>query len=160
MFDPIPLSSSAEQNEFGIQVETDSSGTLRRWVLVRHTSVWQPPTDVYELDGTVIVVVEIAGMRDSDFNVMLQGQQLFISGTRERQSRPNCAYHQLEIRFGEFRAEVSLPWPVVRDQVTATYRDGFLRVELPRAAAQKVHVVSADAADTEIQPAEDQDRDK
>lgn len=124
--------------------ETDMEEIVRRWVIVHHTTVWHPPTDVYEQDGRLIVIVEVAGMRDGDFNVMLQGQQLTISGMRQRDAATDCAYHQLEIRFGEFRAEVSLPWPVVRDGVTATYQDGFLRVELPRAPKQKVQIVNVD----------------
>lgn len=146
MSETFSRNSQPEQDEYGIEL-ADSSGKLRRWVIVRHTTVWQPPTDVYELDERLIVMVEIAGMRDSDFNVMLQSQLLTISGTRQRQSHPNCAYHQLEIRFGEFRTEVSLPWPVRRDEVSATYRDGFLRVELPRmeASPRPVKVVNLNA---------------
>jgi HSP20 family molecular chaperone IbpA len=105
----------------------------QRWVIVRHTTVWHPPTDVYEQGDSLIVVVEIAGMHDSDFSVVLQGQRLIIGGARGRIAPADSAYHQLEIPFGEFRAEVDLPWTVLRDSVTASYRDGFLRVELPRA---------------------------
>lgn len=117
---------------------------LRRWVIVRHASIWHPPTDVYEMDERLIVVVEIAGMRDSDFSVVLQGQRLTISGERQRVTTRDCAYHQLEIPYGEFRTEVSLPWPVAHDEVTANYRDGFLRVELPHAPSQKIQIINVD----------------
>jgi len=117
---------------------------MQRWVIVRHTTAWHPPTDVYEINDRLVVAVEIAGMRDGDFNVTLQGQRLTISGTRRRFTDPDCAYYQLEISFGDFRTEVELPWPVSRDEVSATYRDGFLRVELPHATAQKVQIVNVD----------------
>ncbi len=91
-----------------------------------------------------MVIVEIAGMRHNDFSVTLQGQRLIISGVRQRATRKDCAYHQLEIPYGEFRTEVSLPWPVARDEVTASYRDGFLRVELPHAPAQQIRIVTID----------------
>ena len=116
----------------------------QRWVIVRHTTVWHPPTDVYEQGEHLIVVVEIAGMQDSDFNVVLQGQRLVISGIRRRVAATDCAYHQMEISFGEFRTEVNLPWSVQRDNVAATYRDGFLRVELPHAPAQQIQIVNLD----------------
>jgi len=122
-------------------METD---LMQRWVIVRHTTAWHPPTDVYEINDRLVVAVEIAGMRDGDFNVTLQGQRLTISGTRRRLTDPDCAYYQLEISFGDFRTEVELPWPVSRDEVSATYRDGFLRVELPHATAQKVQIVNVD----------------
>ncbi len=116
----------------------------QRWVVVRHTTVWHPPTDVYEQGENLVVLVEVAGMQDSDFNVVLHGQRLMISGIRRRAPAPDAAYHQLEVPYGEFRTEVELPWAVSRDQVTASYRDGFLRVELPHAPAQRVQVVNLD----------------
>ena len=121
---------------------------MQRWVIVRHTTAWHPPTDVYEIDDRLVVAVEIAGMRDGDFNVTLQGQRLTISGSRRRMTGPDCAYYQLEISFGDFRTEVDLPWPVSREDVSATYRDGFLRVELPHATAQQVQIVSVDVEET------------
>ena len=50
----------------------------------------------------------------------------------------------MEVRYGRFHTEIVLPWPVERNQVSATYRDGFLRVELPRARSQQVHIVDVD----------------
>ncbi|NDJ74823.1 MAG: Hsp20/alpha crystallin family protein [Chloroflexi bacterium] len=116
-----------------------------RWVTIRHTAAWRPPTDIYEVDDHLIVVVEIGGMRDGDFTVTLHGKQLLISGIRRRETKPNCAYHQLEIPYGEFRTEVRLPWPVARDDVSASYHDGFLRIELPHAPTQKVAITDADS---------------
>ncbi len=136
------------------QTMRSERGGLRRWVIVRHATVWQPPTDVYEQDRRLIVLVEIAGMREGDFNVTLQGQQLIISGVRQRMTREDSAFHQLEIPFGEFRTEVSLPWPVARDDVSAQYRDGFLRVELPHAPAQKIQIVNLEVDET---PDQEQD---
>lgn len=125
--------------------DTDSSdadeASRKRWVIVRHTTIWHPPTDVYERNERLIVMVEIAGMREGDFAIVLDAQRLVISGTRQRVAGPDCAFHQLEIPFGEFRTEVSLPWSVTRDDVVATYRDGFLRVELPHVSAHNIQVV-------------------
>ena len=135
-------SKSGAQHQMGTEL-------MQRWVIVRHTTAWHPPTDVYEINNRLVVAVEIAGMRDGDFNVTLQGQRLTISGTRRRMTDPDCAYYQLEISFGDFRTEVELPWPVSRDEVSATYRDGFLRVELPHAEAQKVQIVNVDVEDSD-----------
>lgn len=142
MSDETSSRSKSGQSIQYIGVQASSGGTLRRWVTVRHATIWRPPTDVYEHQQHLIVIVEIAGMRDNDFTVTLQGQQLIISGIRQRMTSADCAYHQLEIPFGEFQTEVSLPWPVLRDEVSAVYRDGFLRIELPPAPAQQVQIVN------------------
>ena len=44
------------------------------------TPVWRPPTDVYELEETLVVRVEIAGMREEDFIIQLNGRILSIRG--------------------------------------------------------------------------------
>ena len=136
---------------------------LQQWVFVRHAAAWRPPTDVYETQDRLVVVVEIAGMRDNDFQIVLHGRHLLISGTRQHEARAHCAYQQMEILHGEFRTEVELPWPVAQDQVAAVYHDGFLRVELPRAPQHKVPIthIEADTPDpTHADPQTLSDTDK
>ena len=113
-----------------------------RWDACRHVCVWQPPTDVYENEDDLVVRVEVAGMCSNDFSIMLMGQELVISGTRFDRS-PKHTFHQMEIRFGEFRVVVHLPWRVGQEDVEAKYEDGFLTVRLPRTARQRVPVVEA-----------------
>ena len=112
------------------------------WVVCRHICAWQPPTDVYEDDEGLVVQVEVAGMRSGDFSISLAGQTLVIAGTRA-DSASKQTYHQMEIRFGEFCAEVYLPWPVEPEDVEASYEEGFLKVHLPRLRAQHVPVIEA-----------------
>ena len=88
-------------------------------------------------------------MRPADFTITLVNHSLVINGVRERPSLRNAAYHQVEIGYGEFRVEVLLPWPVERDQVTATYREGFLQVDLPRRTEQQIRVVDVRADEEE-----------
>jgi HSP20 family protein len=119
----------------------------RQWLMTRPPHVWQPPTDVFELEDRMVVMIEIGGMRDGEFNVVLQDRRLTVSGVRTPVVHEGMAYHQIEVRYGEFRTEVSLPWPINREAVSALYRDGFLRVELPRARNQQVQVVNVEEDD-------------
>jgi HSP20 family molecular chaperone IbpA len=99
------------------------------WQIRTHSHVWSPPTDLFETETSLVVRVEIAGMRDQDFSVTLENNYLVINGIRpdipERR-----AYHQMEIRFGEFSTVVALPGPVDSENATAEYADGFLTVTL------------------------------
>jgi HSP20 family protein len=110
------------------------------WRLASRAPAWRPPTDVYEMEDAIIVRVEIAGMRDDDFIIELDGRSLTIRGTRLDVSERR-AYHQMEIRFGEFSSEVELPVPIIAAEVAAEYSNGLLRVVLPKARARKIHVV-------------------
>ena len=117
-----------------------SSFDPARWVMWPSGQTWRPPTDVFETDTAVIVRVEIAGMRDGDFVVALQDQLLTVSGQRSDPSS-KVAYHQLEVRYGDFRTEVYLHWAVEQAEISAVYQDGFLIVTLPRAKTRHVRVV-------------------
>ena len=129
----------------------------RRWVVqgymvFRPNSQFTPPTDVMETDDRLIVLVEIAGMRSGDFAISLVDQQhLVVSGTRERSPFAGAAYHQVEIGYGEFRIELMLPFPVEQDEVSATYRDGFLVVELPRLPEKRIRVVEVQAQEEDTE---------
>jgi HSP20 family protein len=111
-----------------------------RWVVVRHAHAWRPPTDVYETDENVVVRVEVAGMKETDLSVSLVDRMLVITGVRHDPS-PKVAYHQMEIRYGDFRTEVFLHWAVEQENIVATYTDGFLQVTLPKVGARRVRVV-------------------
>jgi len=113
-----------------------------RWVVMRHTHTWRPPTDVYETDDAIVVRVEVAGMQETDFHIELHAHLLAVSGVRQDPS-PKVAYHQMEIHYGEFRVEVYLHWSVDPDSIEARYIDGFLQVRLPRAQPRKLRVVGA-----------------
>ncbi|MCE7859880.1 MAG: Hsp20/alpha crystallin family protein [Chloroflexi bacterium CFX2] len=95
------------------------------------SSLWEPSTDVYETEESYIVRMEIAGMREEDFDVSLQDGTLYIMGYRPDFSARR-AYHQMEIRSGKFANAVTLPGPVDADLAVAEYQDGFLTITLPK----------------------------
>lgn len=105
------------------------------WRLVTRTPAWRPPTDVYENEAAIVVRVEVAGLREDDFSIELDGRYLTIRGAR-MDTPERRAYHQMEIRFGEFSTEIELLVPVVASQAEAVYNNGFLRVMLPKASDQ------------------------
>ena len=99
---------------------------------------WQPPVDIHETDRNIVVKMELAGARSEDIQVSLSPDDrvLTVTGARteahaDREGRIRC--HQLEIYFGPFERAIGLPSiPVLRDQITATYKDGFLQITLPK----------------------------
>jgi HSP20 family protein len=134
-----------EQMEAEMDRLFDEVIPTRRWLPLRHVRTWRPPTDVYETDDCVVVKVEIASMEEGEFTISLSDRNLIITGVRhdpltEAQGL-TLSYQQMEIHYGEFKTEVYLPWTIVEDEIEATYEDGFLRVVLPKAKAQKVPVV-------------------
>lgn len=109
-----------------------------RWGMP-HEAVWRPPTDVYETDDGVVVLVEIAGLGAGDYEIVLSGRTLTISGER-RDPAEKLAYQQMEIRHGKFRTQAHLPWALESAGHQATYADGFLKISLPKAQVRRVPV--------------------
>jgi HSP20 family protein len=100
---------------------------------------WSPPTDVYETEENCVIKVEIAGMRDDDFEVAFENHILTISGNRPDLNERR-AYHQMEIRFGKFEIAVEIPMTVNIEKATAGYQDGFLVIMLPKVNSSQVKV--------------------
>ena len=100
------------------------------------SSVWSPPTDVYETEEKYVIKLEIAGMRDDDFEVAFENGILMIAGYRSDLNERR-AYHQMEIRFGRFEIAVEIPISVDMEKATAEYRDGFLTIVLPKSNAKQ-----------------------
>jgi HSP20 family molecular chaperone IbpA len=108
--------------------------TFGTWA-VPVTSVWRPPTDVYETAEQIIVVMEIAGVAEEDISVTLFSDLLVVDGTRlqpQLLEQNMSACHQLGIKYGEFRSEVYVPVTVDHDSVTAEYQNGILRIVLKK----------------------------
>lgn len=109
------------------------------WQVAPRSNLWSPPTDVFETQDVIMVRVEIAGMQGENLSVSLDKGSLTISGIRQEQTEKR-AFHQMEIRFGEFETRVEITIPIDLEKVEAFYADGFLRVILPKAVPRIIHI--------------------
>ena len=123
----------------------DKSFSGIRWGM-QNEAMWRPPTDVYETDDTAIVIVEIAGVSEGDYQIQLTGRLLVVSGER-RDLSEKLGYQQMEIRYGRFRTEVRLPWPLENSGQTAVYEDGFLKITMKKAKSRRVPIQVAGETD-------------
>ncbi len=114
-------------------------GPAFNWRIMMRSPAWRPPTDVYETDETVIVRVEIAGMREEDFIIELNGRELTVRGNRQDPAGRR-AFHQMEIRFGEFALALELPNPINTGEVQAVYQNGFLVISLQKAKPRQIQI--------------------
>ncbi|OQA43967.1 MAG: Small heat shock protein IbpB [Chloroflexi bacterium ADurb.Bin325] len=115
--------------------ETNAESRWRR----ANEAVWRPPTDVYETDDQVVVRVEIAGLEEGDYEIVLEGRTLVVAGER-RDATPKLAFQQMEIRHGKFRSQVHLPWALEVGGQQAVYENGLLIITLPKAQVRRVPV--------------------
>lgn len=95
------------------------------------SSVWNPPTDIYETETHFVVRAELAGVAEGDFEVTVENNVLLISGQRP-DTNERRAYHQMEIRFGKFEIAVEIPMSIEMENATAEYKSGLLMIKLPK----------------------------
>lgn len=96
-------------------------------------SHWVPAVDVIETPSSYVVLAELPGMSVEDFAIEASPGTVAVSGTRRTREACCDSYLRLERHEGEFRRTFSFPESVEPGAVTATYTDGVLRLELPKA---------------------------
>jgi HSP20 family protein len=96
-------------------------------------SHWVPAVDVIETPASYIVLAELPGMSVADFSIEASAGSLALAGIRQTREARCDSYLRLERHDGEFRRTFSFAEPVDAGAVTATYTDGVLRLDLPKA---------------------------
>lgn len=99
--------------------------------------------DVFEDDNRIVVRLELPGMDKEQFDIEVVDDRLVVSGEKrfERESTDG-RWRVMQCAYGSFRRTVPLPTPVVADQAGATYKNGVLRIELPKAAPERPRSIS------------------
>ncbi len=104
---------------------------------------WVPNTDVYVTEGSLVVKVELAGMRKEDLELTVEGNRLKISGQRPDGCRaPKCTFLVMEINYGAFESIIEVPAGYDLSQAEASYQNGFLRVDVPELAQPSSKTIS------------------
>jgi len=104
-------------------------------------------SDVFDDDDKVVVRIEAPGMRREDVNIELQRDTLTVWGEKraDREVNRGC-YSVVQCAYGSFRRDVALPVAVKADKTKATYRDGVLRIELPKADEARARHIAVKTA--------------
>lgn len=91
--------------------------------------------DVFEDEGRLVVRLEVPGMEKDEFTIEVTDDTLVVRGEKrfERESTEG-RYRVLQCAYGSFRRVVPLQVPVLADKARATYKNGVLKIELPKAA--------------------------
>jgi HSP20 family protein len=97
-----------------------------------------PMCNLAETENHYEVMVELPGMKPEEFHVEFRKGELWITGERkEEKEEKGKTWHRMERRYGEFRRVFRLPLAVEEEKVTAEYKEGILRVTVPKLAEAK-----------------------
>jgi HSP20 family protein len=94
-----------------------------------------PHVDVSETDKNYEISAELPGLHEKDIKVELKDDVLTLSGEKKEESeKEEKDYHVSERRFGSFRRSFRLPSGVNQDKVSADFRNGVLKIAMPKSA--------------------------
>ncbi len=95
--------------------------------------VWSPPVDILERGNEVVLKIDLPEVNQSEIDIRVEGNTLIIQGERRLiKETPEENYVQIERPYGTFRRIFNLPKMIDHEGIKASYKDGVLRVALPR----------------------------
>ena len=97
---------------------------------------WMPSVDISENEQAIVLEADLPGLSAGDFRLSIENQTLTLSGERRRPQEVEGAgaghFQRVERKYGSFRRSFTLPPTVSIERVAADYRDGVLRVTMPK----------------------------
>ncbi len=117
------------------------------WLPMMPKRVMTPALDVYEDKDNVVVETPLVGVDPDEVSIEIEDNILNISGQSEHKSEVDEKnYYRKEVRYGAFHRAVALPKSVKGDQASATYKDGVLKITVPKAEEAKPRKITVKAS--------------
>jgi len=99
---------------------------------------WRPVVDIYDTEKAIVINVELPGVTRESISLDVKENILTLKGERksdEKISHEN--YYRMERCFGTFERAFTLPATVDPERITANFKEGILRVEIPKPEENK-----------------------
>lgn len=101
-----------------------------------------PAAELTENHDELHLKLEVPGMDAQDFNIEVTQDMVSITGDRKEETKTEKnGTTRSEFRYGKFQRVIPLPTPVQNNNVTAEYKDGILKLTLPKREEAKNQVV-------------------
>ncbi len=102
--------------------------------------------DMYQTDDDVVIEASIPGVNPEEINISIAGEVLTIKGeVKQVNESENLDYHIRERRFGTFSRSITLPVHVIAEKANADFKNGILKLTLPKAEEIKPRTITVKA---------------
>lgn len=106
---------------------------MMSWEPEYRERAWRPEFEVRETDDSYVIRADVPGLASEDLEVSVSGDQLQISGKRERkEEKTEGTYHAYERTYGSFTRTFDLPDSVDAEKIRCELTSGVLEVVLPK----------------------------
>ena len=118
----------------------DSLGNLAK---VATTGAWTPAVDIVESPETYTLTADLPGLTKSDVNLTVEDGVLTLTGERKSEHSESKEFgHRYERAYGKFSRSFQLGTGVDTGKIKAEFKNGLLKVDLPKIEASKPYEVA------------------
>ena len=99
----------------------------------RTTNILTPKVDIHENEQEFEFLLELPGVRKEDLQIELEQDVLYVSGERKvAEETKETNVHRMEQFYGSFHRSFHLPQGLDKENITAQYQDGILRLTIKK----------------------------
>ncbi|MDF0676025.1 MAG: Hsp20/alpha crystallin family protein [Nitrospira sp.] len=108
---------------------------------------WSPLVDISEDEKEYVIKAEVPEIRKEEIKINVHDDVLAISGERKyEKEEKGKKYHRVERAYGSFLRSFVLPEDADGSKVNAEYKDGLLKVHLPKTEKAKPKAIEVKVA--------------
>ncbi len=104
---------------------------------------WNRIVDIYDNEDNIVIIAELPGVDKKSILVDIKGKVVTLKGERlsENETKDET-YYRRERSFGKFERVFVLPVEVNPDKVKADFKDGVLKIFIPKPEEQKTKKIT------------------
>ncbi len=101
-------------------------------------SEWRPVVDIYENDDNFVIKADLPGVDKDHIEVDFKDGVLSLKGERSYENEvKEERFYRKERAYGKFQRSFTLPVDVDPEKIKAEFKDGVLKVEIPKPEEKK-----------------------
>ena len=129
------------------RVRRDMEHIFERWAPFYEGRDFVPSAEMDETDTEVHLKLELPGLDAKDLNIEVTENSVSIRGERKSESKTEeeGRFHS-EFHYGKFERVIPMPTAILTDNVKAEYKDGILRMTLPKTEEEQRKVVKIEVS--------------
>ena len=104
---------------------------------------WHPTVDIYDNDENFVITAELPGIDKKDIAIEVKDGVLTLKGIRSSDNEvKEEKYYRRERTFGKFERTFRLPLDIDPEEISANYKDGVLKIDIPKPEEQRPKQIS------------------
>lgn len=97
------------------------------------TGTWMPAVDIFETEQSIVLKADLPEINPADVDIRVEDNILSLRGQRKLENEvKEEKYHRVERAYGSFARTFALPHTISAEKITADYKNGVLRINLPK----------------------------